>query len=169
MKNRNIRRGFLQPSIACLALAFSAGASAQLAQSETCSEPLDIAGDQLEGINNQAVLTGNVIVIQCDAVLTTARLEYSQNDAGALETLTAIGAVRYSNLEDAISGDRAVYNEKGASITFTGDVAVVQGKQILTGERLVYWLNSGKFTFTAAPGERVRGVFHTNSLNSPQL
>ncbi|MEO0878366.1 MAG: LptA/OstA family protein [Pseudomonadota bacterium] len=145
------------------------GARAQLAQSETCDEPLDIAGDQLEGLDNNAVLTGNVIVVQCDAVLTTARLEYSQNASGALETLTAISAVRYSNKEDAISGDRAVYDEGRRSITFTGDVAVVQGQQILTGERLVYWLDTGKFTFTAAPGQRIRGVFHTKSLDSAPL
>ncbi|MEL7491594.1 MAG: LptA/OstA family protein [Pseudomonadota bacterium] len=152
-------------AIACLSLAAPA-AHAQLTAGQDCDEPIDVGGELLEVVGNVATLTGNVRVVQCGAVLSTTKLIGTQDSNGNYESLRAEGAVRYSNGEEAISSKKALYDLVGRTITFTDDVVVTQGKQVMTGGAVIYWLDTGKIRFTAPEGERVRGIFHTNSLNA---
>ncbi|MEL7488471.1 MAG: LptA/OstA family protein [Pseudomonadota bacterium] len=140
-------------------------AAAQIASNEDCKEPIDIGGEKLEVVDSVATLTGAVRVVQCGALLSTEKLVAKQNDSGEFEILQAEGAVRYSNAEDAISSRTAVYDLNSRTITFTDEVVVVQGRQVMTGDALIYWIDTGQIRFTAESGKRVRGIFHTQSLD----
>lgn len=155
---KTIRKIFIGSlaSFACLA-----SAHAQLvAESD---EPIDITGDTAEFQDNLAVWTGNVRVVQGEAILTTERLEAVLLDDGGFETITAIGSVRYSNGKEAITGERGVFNDQARTITMTENVIVTQGKQVMSAGQVVYWVDTGKVLFTPEPGKRIRGLFFTKS------
>lgn len=145
-----------------------APASAQLIPAGDSNEPIDITGDTAEFQDNQAVWTGNVRVVQGEAILTSERLEAQLNDEGDFDTITAIGAVRYSNGKEAITGDRAVFNDAARTIVMTDNVIVTQGKQVMSAGKITYWIDTGKVLFTPEPGKRIRGLFFTGKEEDEQ-
>lgn len=141
-------------------------ASAQLISDS--DEPIDITGDSLELVDDVATWSGNVRAMQGDAILTADKLVATLDDDGAFKTIRALGGVRYSNGKEAVAGEQALYNAADRSITISDNVVVTQGKTVMTGGVLVYWLDSGKISFNAPQGQRIRGIFHTKS-GEPRL
>ncbi len=124
-------------------------------------EPIDITGDTAEFQDNNAIWTGHVRVVQGEAILTSEKLEATLNDDGDIETIVATGAVRYSNGKEAITGERAVFNDASRTIEMTENVIVTQGKQVMSAGKVTYWVDTGKVRFTPEPGRRIRGLFFT--------
>lgn len=150
----------LKPLIAAALLFSASPAFAQLAPEG--DGPIDITGQTAEFQDNFAVWSGEVRVIQGEAILTTDRLEAALNDEGDFETITAIGSVRYSNGKEAITGERGVYDSVERTITVTDDVLVTQGKQVMAAGKVIYWIDTGKVRFFPEEGTRIRGVFYTD-------
>ncbi len=149
-------------SIAILALS-QTPVAAQLAASS--SEPIDITGDTAEFDDNVAIWSGNVRIVQGEAILTARRIEADLNDEGDFERIRAIGAVRYSNGKEAIAGERAVYDSAARTITMTENVILTQGKQVMSAGSVIYWIDTGKVKFTPEAGRRIRGIFYTGSAD----
>ena len=139
----------------------AAPAAAQLIAAGDSKEPIDITGDTAEFQDNNAVWTGNVRVVQGETILTSERLEAVLTDEGDFQTITAIGSVRYSNGKEAITGERAVFNDAARTIVITEDVIVTQGKQVMSAGKITYWVDTGKVLFTPETGKRIRGLFFT--------
>ena len=159
----------LKPAL--LAAAFLAGAvpaKAQLISANESDEPIDITGDAAEFQDNNAVWTGHVRVVQGEAILTSERLEATLNDDGDIETIIATGAVRYSNGKEAITGERAVFNDQTRTIVMTENVIVTQGKQVMSAGKITYWVDTGKVLFAPEPGKRIRGLFFTGEDEDKQ-
>ncbi len=129
-------------------------------------EPIDITGDSLELVEDVATWKGNVRAIQGAAILTADEIIARLGEDGGFTTLEAAGAVRYSNGKEAITGKTAIYSAEARSITVRENVVITQGKTVMTGGALVYWIDSGRIRFTAPGGERIRGIFHTKSLDT---
>lgn len=136
-------------------------AAAQLIAAGDSKEPIDITGDTAEFQDNDAVWTGNVRVVQGETILTTDRLEAKLTDEGDFTTITAIGSVRYSNGKEAITGERAVFDDAARTIVITENVIVTQGKQIMSAGKITYWIDTGKVLFSPEAGKRIRGLFFT--------
>jgi lipopolysaccharide export system protein LptA len=136
-------------------------ASAQLIADS--DEPIDITGDSLEVIDDVATWIGNVSAVQGEAVLTAERLIARLDGKGSFTSIEAVGAVRYSNGKEAITGEAALYQAGPRSIIVSRNVVVTQGETVMTGGSLVYWLDTGRIRFTASDGERIRGIFHAKS------
>lgn len=143
--------------------AAQAGASGLAASN--CDEPFDFGGDKLEVADNIAVWTGNVRVVQCEAILSTKRLDIVLDELNNAERFLAKGNVRYVSGEDAIASKSAVYDLLVRTITFSDDVVVTQGDQVMTGGNLVYWIDTGQIEFAPTPGKRIRGIFYANSTD----
>lgn len=144
-------------------LAFLAlGATPAGAQLSTDSNaPIDITGNAAEFQDNIAVWTGDVRVVQEASVLTADRLEAELSDDGDFTSIVATGQVRYSNGKEAITGQKAVFDNQARTITISEDVIVTQGKQVMSAGAVMYWVDTGKVKFLPAPGRRIRGVFYT--------
>jgi len=149
-------------SIAILALS-QTPAAAQLAASS--DEPIDITGDTAEFNDNIVIWSGNVRIVQGEAILTARRIEAELNDDGDFDRIHAIGAVRYSNGKEAIAGERAVYDSVARTITMTENVILTQGRQVMSAGSVVYWIDTGKVKFTPGAGQRIRGIFYTGSAD----
>ncbi len=143
-----------------VALAFCASAAgAQLAPVDS-DAPIDITGDRLEVENDVATFLGNVRAVQGPAILTADRLVADLDDKGSFTKIHATGTVRYSNGKEAITGARALFDDKARTITISENVVVTQGDQVMTGGELVYWIDTGRILFTAPAGKRIRGIFY---------
>ena len=145
-------------------LALTGGAAAaQDALGFASDQPISLdRADRCEASRDQSeiVCTGSVVVTQGPAILTSDRVAIDFfPGTQAFRRITADGAVRYANAQDAISGTRAVYDAEAASVTVTGGVVVVQGEQVMTGERLIYNTATGALSFAAPEGGAVRGLF----------
>ncbi len=152
-----------RPVLAAAAFLFCAGPAA--AQLEADSDlPLDITSERLESREKVATWIGEVRVVQGESILTSDRLVIVQDDEGGVKEIRAVGEVRYATANEAISGAEAIYTEATRSIRMIGDVVVTQGEQILTGDDLTYWVDTGRVIFAAQKGKRVRGVFQTKAL-----
>lgn len=143
-------------------------AQAQLIAAGDSNEPIDITGDTAEFQDNNAIWTGNVRVVQGEAILTSERLEAALDEDGDIEAITAIGSVRYSNGKEAITGERAVYTDAARTIVMTENVIVTQGKQIMSAGKITYWVDTGKVLFAPEPGKRIRGLFFTGKDKDEQ-
>ena len=134
--------------------------------------PIDLEADRCEGLTGaqaEYVCEGNVRISQGLALLTgdrvTVRFFDGTQDPRFIE---GEGRVRYANGDDAIGGERGVFDAETGTVTVTGDVVVLQGEQVLTGERLVYNTQTGALSFSAAEGGRVRGLFRPGAARGAE-
>ena len=86
---------------------------------------------------------------------------------GQLDHAIADGHVFYVTQTQTARGEHAVYEAGPDTITMTGHVVVVQGQNVLKGDRMVMELKSGHTQmFSDAVGrnkpDRVRGVFYND-------
>ncbi|MGE0408269.1 MAG: LptA/OstA family protein [Amphiplicatus sp.] len=151
------------PLAAGMAALICGTASAQLVPDSEA--PVDITGDSLEVVNDVATWVGNVRAIQGEAILTSDKLIATFNDNNEFTSLKAIGRVRYSNGKEAITGESALYDSGARSITVTDNVVITQGKTVMSGGFLVYWIDTGQMRFSSPGGRRIRGIFHTKSTD----
>ncbi len=142
-----------------------APAQAQLTSNST--DPIDITGEQFEAFQEKdyAIWTGDVHVVQGTTILTAPKLTMYGVGEGGLREIHAEGGIRYTNGEEAISSQKAIYDADQETVLFTGNVVVVQGEQVLSGGRLIYHTQTGEIKFTAADGGRVRGIFINNNAS----
>jgi len=166
-------------------LATGTPALAQLAQNSNA--PVDMTADELEVVNSQclAIWRGSAEALQDNARLRAnvlriynqaqpgARAGAAGSNCGALDRMEAEGAVYYVTPQQRVHADNAVYSATADTITFTGDVVVSQGKNVLRGERLVIKVSTGEAQMQTSvkgrnkPG-RVRGVFYPNEKTQAQ-
>lgn len=131
--------------------------------------PLDVSADE-QGISRQACrldFRGNVEVLQDRTRLraqsvTTYQAKRGEN-CGGTDRLEAQGDVFYITPEQSIHAARADYDFNAETVTFSGEVIVVQGQNVVRGERLVIKTRTGEATMTSGGQTRVRGVFFPNS------
>ncbi len=142
-------------------------AAAQLAPSS--NEPVDITGNTAEFQDNLAIWSGDVRVVQGEAILTAKRIEAEINDDGDFDKIRAFGTVRYSNGKEAITGETAVYDDASRTITMSENVILTQGKQVMSAGSVTYWVDTGRVKFTPETGRRIRGIFYTNSDDDSAL
>jgi lipopolysaccharide export system protein LptA len=124
-------------------------------------QPLEVTADSLEvdQASGASVFTGNVMAVQGDLRITagSVRIEYSLSATGGsqrVQRLVASGGVTLVTPEEAVEARDAVYALPLGSLEMTGDVMLVQGQNVLSGQRFVADLNAG----TGQMSGRVRTV-----------
>jgi lipopolysaccharide export system protein LptA len=100
--------------------------------------------DQSDG---RAVFSGNVVAAQGDLRLTAGevRVEYAEGGSGIGE-LIATGGVRVSTPADSAEAAEARYDVTTGILTLSGAVKLTQGQATIAGERLVANLRDGTGT-----------------------
>lgn len=141
--------------------------------------PIDISADELEVLDaeSRAVWRGNVEAVQGNNRLRAPVLNifYSRSGAGGqpvpgagggqISRMEAEGPVYYVTPDQNARGDRAVYEAGSNTVVMTGNVVLVQGRNVVQGDRLTIDTLTNKATLVsnstgrAQPG-RVRGVFY---------
>lgn len=110
---------------------------------------LEVTADQLEvdQATGASIFTGNVLAVQGELRLSAGalRLEYGTNAAGSqrIDRLLASGGVTLATPQEAIEAREAVYALAQGTLEMTGDVLLVQGANLLSGQRFVANLETG--------------------------
>ena len=77
-----------------------------------------------------------------------------------LSRVEASGNVYFVTPTQSMRGDRAVYTLGNGEVVVTGDVILTQGKNVLTGSRLVYNVRTQSARMESGSGGRIQGVFY---------
>jgi len=135
----------------------------------TSDQPIDVESDQLDHHDQQrvSVYTGNVVAVQGLARLRTPKLTvyYAARDAdapkssvtvpqagpGEIERLEAEGPVHYTTPTERAIGDHGTYIADGDTITLSGHVTMLQGRNVATGDKLVIEQKTGHWLLTSDP------------------
>lgn len=175
------RRRAWAATAAAIAMAASGAAWAQI---ETrSSAPIDITANEAEVVNSKclAIWRGAAEALQGETRLRADTITVheavkskgadGQQTCGATQSVVADGSVYYVNPTQNARGDHAVYTAADDEIVMTGDVIVVQGKNVARGDRLVIKVSTKQFTMESrAKGRgqhnRVRGVFYPDKAQN---
>ncbi len=137
------------------------------AQSQTGAQPVAYGADSVEYGPNRIILRGRAEAPQGGNRFRADTLTLVSGEGGDLQRAEAAGTVYFVTPDQSMRGDRAVYNLGNGEIVVTGNVVLIQGKNVLTGSRLVYNINTEAARMDGAPrgaaGSRVQGVFYPNA------
>lgn len=151
------------------------------------TDPIKIEANALEvrDKDKTAVFTGNVIVQQGDTQMRCKDLTVYY-EGGALPTqsakappvapqqirrLVANGGVIITTKDQRATGNVGIYDARANTMTLSGNVVLLQGPNLMRGDRLVVNLTSGLSRLDAegkstTPG-RVHGLFVPGSVKEP--
>ncbi|MBU2830554.1 MAG: lipopolysaccharide transport periplasmic protein LptA [Acidithiobacillus ferriphilus] len=150
---------FLLVAVSITALA------APVAEQGLAKGPIQISADTLYGKNKpqqQAVYTGNVVMIQGDVVIHADKLTIDAA-GGKVRQATAVGSpvtITMSSAQRHGYGDTLVYKPASGEIVLIGNAHLWQGKNEINGQQVTYFLRNQQTAVTGNPGQRVRSVFY---------
>lgn len=146
----------------------SGGAEAQISRD---GGPVGFSSDDSDGDfgSGRFSLIGRAELTQDDNRLRADRVDlYSNTESGDAERIEAIGNVYFVTPEQVLRGDRAVFQVASNTVVITGDVILSQGKNVMTGSRLTYNVETGQARMEGGQtpgGRRVQGVFYPDQQN----
>ncbi|MFN3620850.1 MAG: LptA/OstA family protein [Sphingorhabdus sp.] len=152
----------------------SSASTAQSIRNHNSNAPVDFsaASMELQDRADRVVLSGGVTAIQAGLTLKANRVTaaYSSNSGIDVNRLDATGGVTITKDDLRATSSSAIYDLDSSLITLIGNVNLVQGRNRLTGGRLVIDLNSGRSTINGggAPGTTNSGGRVTGTFSVPQ-
>lgn len=112
--------------------------------------PLEVTADSLvvDQTTGATEFTGNVLAVQGEMRISAAalRLEYATSATSGSQRIGRIlasGNVLMVTASEAIEAREAIYSLEDQTLEMTGDVVLVQGPNMLSGERFVADLRTG--------------------------
>ena len=155
----------------------SAGAHAQsVLKNHDTYQPIDISAERLEMKQKEgrAIFKGAVSVKQGGLALNADALTvFYQTENGvenpSISRLDAEGAVKLTSDSETLTGEWGVYDVDRRLITLGGNVTLLQGDNMLKGDRLEFDLVTGlaKLDGKASEDGRVRGQFSVPNQKDP--
>ncbi|NOX39560.1 MAG: LPS export ABC transporter periplasmic protein LptC [Alphaproteobacteria bacterium] len=134
--------------------------------SHDTSQQVEIVSDSftVSQSDGTAEFVGNVVVGQGDMRLSAGKIvvKYAAGDGkatGRINLLIASGGVTLVSGTEAAEAKRAVYSIKKGNIVMTGDVILTQGKNVLSGQKMIIDLKTG----SAKIEGRVKTIFQTGT------
>ncbi len=164
------------------AIVLSGAATALAAQAISSSAPVDITANEAEvqQENKLTIWRGEVEALQGSNRLRTPELTVYYNGSsspapaagtgsgmGSIQKMEAKGPVYFVTPTQSAKGDHGTYIAADDTLTLTGNVILMQDKNVVRGERLVIQQKTGQSTLYASSqgrgtSGRVRGVFYPN-------
>jgi len=154
-------RGLL---IFVILLIFTGGLyAADIAGGERNDQPIQIKSTELttDSAKRTATFVGKVSARQGDVNIYCDRMIifYSDKDKD-VEKVEAFGNVRIIQGGRTAQAGHAVYHNKAAKIILTENPKVYEGKNIVAGMEITYYLDSQSSKVISAPGERVMVIIY---------
>lgn len=149
---------------AVLLLAASLASSpAPAAENNRNTQPIDIVADRLEANDaaGQVKFVGHVVATQGDATLYAHQMTFFlQRKSREVERVEAFGDVRIVQGDRVATGQKGIFYRPEGRIVLTGDPKVHQGKDWIAGEEIVVFLNEERSVVRSGEKARVKATFH---------
>lgn len=153
-----------------LLLAFAGAAHAapgavkdQAASIYRSDQPISVSSDRLEAsdILNQAHFIGNVTVHQGDFTLYAREVTVRYLEAKReVDQVEATGDVRILQGSRVATGERALLFNRESRVVLSGAAKVYQGQDFIQGDEITVYLNEEKSVVSGPQGSRVNAVIH---------
>ena len=134
--------------------------------------PIEIKSNELLTDNASSIATfiGKVAARQGELTIYSDKMvvHYSANDKD-VDHIDAFGSVRIVQENRLGEGDHAVYDSKTGKITLDGNPKVYQGRDVVTGNLITYFVDEQKSVVTSAPGKRVDAVIHPKDKDKDKV
>lgn len=135
-------------AVALLMAAMPLTANAQFARDNRA--PIDATADDIVNAGGTTILTGQVDVRQGDTRILADKMKIfggvagvnSNGAASDISRIEATGNFYYITAEQEVRGNNGVYVQATDSFTVTGDVILLQGENVVTGDTLIYNLTT---------------------------
>ena len=136
-------------------------------------QPLRITSQQLEADNKQLVITftGNVVAKQGEMTIyaDVARVYYEKKEEGnEVREIVATGNVRIQEADRLANCEKAVFTNAEQKIVLTGQPKVWQGKDMVSGEKIIILLEEDKSFAESGPDRRVEVILYPKGEQHPQ-
>ena len=137
------------------------------------ADPINVTADSLEvfdqGTERISLFKGAVKVTRGPTTMTADSMKlYSSNASSATNGFTRIeadGQVHVTSADQTVTGDHGVVDNLANTITLSGNVVLSQGGSVITGNRLVIDMTSGRMKVEQERGQQIRGVFAPGSVD----
>jgi len=164
-------------------LAVITPATPSLAQfSNASNAPITIDADNSRIEGGRAVFSGQVDARQGDVRILTDEMIITGRQSGGIsgavgdiQTINAEGNFYYITPTQEVRGDRGIYQQSSNDFTVTGRVILLQDDSIVTGDKLIYNLDSEEARMVSnckgrkcGPQNRVRVLIQNTGQNSSQ-
>lgn len=115
-------------------------------------QPLVITSEVLEADrkSNTALFTGSVMARNDEMTMSATSMKVFYDGAGELERIEADGAVKVVRQAQVVTSERASFDAGGRMITFTGSPKAVEGSSVLSGSKIVYYLDDDRVVVTGS-------------------
>ncbi len=131
------------------------------------SDPIEIDAEALEiyeeGQQRITIFDGGVEVRRGDTLIRAATVTlYAPLSGESSDTFTRIeakGGVFVRSGGQTVTGSTAVVDSPNNRIIVAGDVVLAEGTNVISGDRLVVDMTTGRARVEQKAGERIRGVF----------
>jgi lipopolysaccharide export system protein LptA len=189
LARRTAKRGWIAAAAGLVCTPLLAQPTAAPTTPPAPKVPVDITADHQDFYNdeNKTIYTGNVEVIQGTDRMRTPKLTiyFLKKDQGGapkpaaaaggeadggrkIEHMEAEGPVYFSNPTQNGRGDHGVYTAADKTTVLTGNVVLVQGKNVSTGDKLVMnQITNQAQLYSGQTSQRVRGVFYQQDQTPP--
>ena len=135
-------------AVALLMAAMPLTANAQFARNNDA--PTDATADDIVSSGGTTILTGQVDVRQGGTRILADKMKIFGGVAGVggnsagndISRIEAMGNFYYITPEQEVRGNNGVYVQANNTFTVTGDVILLQGENVVTGDTLIYNLST---------------------------
>lgn len=140
-------------------------------------EPIEVTADSLEVDREKkiAIFRGDVDAVQGELRLRAQTLTVYYHEGGnvldeaSIWRIDAVDDVFVSSPTETAQGEKGIYNVEESVINLTGSVVLTRGENVIRGDSLVMYLETGisRVESSAAASERVHGVFVPGKEQGP--
>jgi len=134
-------------ALAALSLVIPTSAQAQFARGGNA--PIEAGADDILNKNGVTILSGQVDVRQGGTRILSDTMKIyggatglGSSSGGDVSRIEATGNFYYLTPEQEVRGNNGVYTRESDTFTVTGDVILLQGENVVTGDTLIYNLQT---------------------------
>jgi lipopolysaccharide export system protein LptA len=138
-------------------------------------QPVNISADSMEYSNkdNGAIFRGNVVARQGDIVMFAEQMEATyagkageKNEKGGIKELVATGNVKIIQGERIATGQRIVFYGDEQKIVATGNPRVWQGDNVIVGTKITVYLKQDRSVVEGSTQDRVSATIYPKEKKS---
>ena len=125
--------------------------------------PIEITSQRLRAQSEPRLVTfiGEVVARQDDLVIYADRLQVLfVGEQEQIDNLEATGNVRIVQGDNIATGEKAVYQRREGVVTLSGAPRVRQGQDFVEGDEVIVYLDEGRSEVIGAEDSRVKAVIH---------
>jgi lipopolysaccharide export system protein LptA len=140
------------------------------------SEPIHITSDRVEAFQQQrqVIFIGHVVATQKDTTISGDKMtvfyaekhpgeKQSSDLGGPVDHIVVEGDVRITQGDRVATSEKATYYREDNKVILTGHPRAMRNQDIITGDRIIYFLDSEKSIVESGPSGRVQATLHSGN------